>query len=233
MNIQDYLQNHYIAACKYLAQRIHEVGDLENDVVVGFESMNEPHRGLVGIQDLSVIPPDQQLQLGTSPTAFQAMLTGAGKACEISTWAFGGFGPYQTGRELVDPEGESVWLPATYDDSKYGWKRDSGWKLGECIWAQHGVWDPSTSELLRKDYFAKDPQTGELLDYEKFTNTYFMGHYRAYRDALRSVWPDAIMFCQPPILEIPPDTKGTVDDDPNMVHASHYYDGLTIMTKHW
>lgn len=44
VNIQDYLQNHYIAACKYLAQRIHEAGGLENDVVVGFESMNEPHR---------------------------------------------------------------------------------------------------------------------------------------------------------------------------------------------
>lgn len=161
------------------------------------------------------------------------MLTGSGRACEVPTWAFGGFGPYQTGTELVDPEGESVWLPSTYDDSKYRWKRDSGWKLGECIWAQHGVWDPSTNELLRKDYFAKDPQTGELLDYEKFTNTHFMEHYREYREAIRSVWSDAIMFCQPPILEIPPDTKGTVDDDPNMVHASHYYDGLTIMTKHW
>lgn len=233
VNIQDYLQGHYIAAITHLAQSIVDAGDLANDVVVGFESMNEPHRGLVGIQDLSVIPPDQQLQLGTSPTAFQAMLTGAGRACEISTWAFGGFGPYQTGRELIDPEGESVWLPTTYDDSKYGWKRDPGWKLGECLWAQHGVWDTATNELLRSDYFAKNPRDGEVLDYEKFTNTYFMEHYRAYRDALRSVCPDSIMFCQPPILEIPPYTKGTPDDDPNMVHASHYYDGLTIMTKHW
>ncbi|GIK01335.1 hypothetical protein Aspvir_005369 [Aspergillus viridinutans] len=233
MNIQDYLQGHFIAACRYFAQKIHEAGDIENEVVIGWESMNEPNRGLIGVQDISVIPPEQQLQLGTSPTAFQAMLTGSGRACEESTWAFGGFGPYQTGRELVDPEGETAWLPADYDDSKYGWVRDPGWKLGECLWAQHGVWDPSSDQLLRKDYFAKKPQTGEPLNYDKFTNTYFMEHYRAYRDALRSVWPEAILFCQPPVMEVPPDLKGTVDDDPNMVHAVHYYDGITLLTKHW
>ncbi|PYH41959.1 sterylglucosidase 1 [Aspergillus saccharolyticus JOP 1030-1] len=233
MNIQDYLQGHFIAACKYFAQKVHEAGDIENDVVIGWESMNEPHRGLIGFQDISVIPPDQQLQLGTSPTAFQAMLTGSGRACEETTWAFGGFGPHQTGRELIDPEGESAWLPADYDDDKYGWKRDPSWKLGECLWAQHGVWDPSSDQVLRKDYFAKHPRTGEPLNYDVFTNTYFMEHYRAYRDALRSVWPEAILFCQPPVMEVPPDLKGTVDDDPNMVHAVHYYDGLTLLTKHW
>ena len=102
------------------------------------------------------------------------------------------------------------------------------WRL-----AQHGVWDPSSDQLLRKDYFAKRPRTGEPLDYDKFTNSYFLEHYRAYRDALRSVWPGAIMLCQPPVMEIPPDLKGTIDDDPNMVHAVHYYDGLTLLTKHW
>ncbi|KAJ5624146.1 hypothetical protein N7510_000455 [Penicillium lagena] len=233
MNIQDYLQSHFIAACKHFAQKIHEAGDLESQVIIGWESLNEPHRGLVGLQDLSVIPPEQQLQLGTSPTVFQAMLTGAGRACEQTTWAFGSFGPYQTGRELVDPEGESAWLPADHDDSKYGWQRDPDWKLGECVWAQHGVWDPSTDTLLQKDYFSKVPQTGEKLDYEKFTNSYFLDHYRAYKDAIRSVWPEAIMLCQPPVMEVPPDVKGTPDDDPNMVHAVHYYDGLTLLTKHW
>ncbi|KAJ5115017.1 hypothetical protein NUU61_000776 [Penicillium alfredii] len=233
VNIQEYLQGHFIAACKHLAQKIHDAGDLEDEVIIGWESMNEPHRGLVGVQDISVIPAEQQLQLGTSPTAFQAMLTGSGRACEEGTWAFGSFGPYQTGRELVDPEGESVWLPVDYNDSKYGWQRDSGWKLGVCLWAQHGVWDPSSDTLLQKDYFSKNPQSGEKLDYEKFTNSYFLHHYRAYRDAIRSVWPGAILLCQPPVMEVPPDVKGTVDDDPNMVHAVHFYDGLTLLTKHW
>ncbi|KAJ5639374.1 glycosyl hydrolase [Penicillium longicatenatum] len=233
VNIQDYLQTYFIAACKHLAQKIHEAGDIEHDVVIGWESMNEPHRGLIGVQDISVIPPEQQLQLGTSPTAFQAILTGSGRACEQTTWAFGGFGPHQTGRELVDPEGVQAWLSVEHDDGKYGWHRDDGWKLGECIWAQHGVWDPSTDTLLQKDYFSKVPTTGEKLDYEKFTNTYFLDHYRAYRDAIRNIWPEAIMLCQPPVMEVPPVLKGTIDDDPNMVHAVHFYDGLTLITKHW
>lgn len=232
-NIQDYLQDHFIAACKHLASRIHEAGDLENDVIIGWESMNEPHRGMIGVQDISVIPPEQQLQLGTSPTAFQGMITGMGRPCEVTTWAVGSFGPHQVGRELIDPKGNTAWLQAGYDDTAYGWKRDPQWKLGECLWAQHGVWDPSTDTLLRKDYFAKDPKTGESLDYPAFSKQYFMNHYRKFRDAIRSVHEDAMMFCQPAVMEIPPAIKDTPDDEPNMVHAVHFYDGLTLMTKHW
>jgi hypothetical protein len=232
-NIQDYLQDHFIVACRHLAVRIHEAGDLENEVVVGWESMNEPHRGLVGWPDLTVVPEEQKLQKGTSPTAWQAILTGSGRACEISTWEFGGMGPYRSGAVLVDPKGESAWLPVDFDDSRYGFKRDPDWKLGECIWAQHGVWDPSTDTLLDQHYFATNPITKEKLSYEYFTNHYFMDFYRNYRNAIRGVHRDCIMMCQPPVLELPPTVKGTADDDPNMIYAPHYYDGLTLMTKKW
>ncbi|RDW68003.1 (trans)glycosidase-4 [Coleophoma cylindrospora] len=232
-NIQDYINDHFIAAMGHLARRMHEAGDLEDDIVIGWETLNEPNRGLIGHQDISKIPPEQQLQKGTSPTAWQAILTGSGRACEIDTWDFGGLGPYKSGRVLVDPQGVSAWLPADYDDSRYGWKRDPGWKLGECVWAQHGVWDPKTDTLLKKDYFSCIPSTGEKLDYEEFTNKYFMAHYRKYRDTIRKWHKDCILFCQPPVLEIPPSIKGTVDDDPKMVYAPHYYDGITLITKKW
>ena len=42
-----------------------------------------------------------------------------------------------------------------------------------------------------------------------------------------------MILCQAPVLEIPPNIKGTEDDDPRLVFASHYYDGLTLLTKHW
>jgi len=232
-NIQDYLQGRFFAAMKHFAQRIHEAGDLENDVVIGWESLNEPNRGLVGVQDLTVVPKEQKLQNGTSPTAWQAMLTGSGRACEIATWAVGGMGPYKSGTALVDPKGESAWLPADYDDGQYGWKRDPGWRLGECIWAQNGVWDPSTDTLLKPDYFARDPSSGDLMDYEYFTNIFFMDFYRKYRNTVRTFHKDAILFCQPPVLEIPPTIKDTTDNDPNMVFAPHFYDGITLMTKKW
>lgn len=232
-NIQDYLQDHFINACKHLAHRIHEAGDLEGEVIIGWESMNEPHRGLIGLPDLSVIPAEQKLQKGTSPTAWQAILTGSGRAVEVNTWDFGGMGPYKSGTALVDPKGKTAWLPADHDDTRYGWKRSPGWRLGECLWAQHGIWDPSRDVLLEKDYFYRHPKTGQEMNYEFFTNTYFMQHYRKYKAAIKSVFAEAIMFCQPPVLEIPPSLKGTKDDDPNMVFAPHYYDGVTLMTKKW
>ncbi|KAF2813801.1 glycoside hydrolase [Mytilinidion resinicola] len=232
-NIQDYLTDHYIAACKHLATRIHEAGDLEYDPIVGWESLNEPNRGLISYQDVTVIPTEQKLQKGTSPTAWQAILTGSGRACEINTWDFGGMGPYKSGSLLIDPKGRSAWLPADYDDSRYGWKRDPGWKLGECIWAQHGVWDPATDTILRKNYFGNNPQNGDKIDYEYFTNHYYMQHYRKYSTMVKSVFPDSLMFFQPPVLEIPPSIKGTEDDDPNMIFSPHYYDGITLLTKKW
>lgn len=233
INIQDYLQNHLIAACKHLALRVREAGDLDQACVVAWESMNEPNRGLIGSPDISVIPSEQRLQKGTSPTAWQAILTGSGRPCEIDTWDFGGMGPYKSGTQLVDPKGTSAWLHRDHDDTKYGWKRDQGWRLGQCIWAQHGVWDPASDTLLKKDYFSIDPETKHEIDYEYFTNNFFMPYYRNYKDAIRNVFPHTIMFCQPPVLEIPPTLKNGADDDPNMVYAPHWYDGVTLMTKKW
>jgi hypothetical protein len=232
-NIQDYLEDHYIGACGHLAKRIHEAGDLEYDPIIGWESLNEPNRGLISFQDITAIPKEQKLQKGTSPTAWQAILTGSGRACEIETWDFGGMGPYKSGTALIDPEGKSAWLSADYDDSHYGWKRDPGWRLGECIWAQHGVWDPSNDTVLKKDYFGIDPKNGAKIDYEYFTNHYYMAHYRKYKAMVKAVFPDSLMFFQPPVLEIPPSIKGTEDDDPNMIFAPHFYDGITLLTKKW
>ena len=230
-NIQDYLTDHYIGACAHLAKRIHEAGDLEDECVIGWESMNEPHRGLLGWEDLDSIPESLKMRKGTMPTPWQSILSGSGRAVEVDTWDFGSFGPYKSGRELVDPEGVSAWLPADYDESRYGWKRDPGWKLGECLWAQNGVWTPKEDRLLRTDYFLTVPKSGAPLSYEAFTNTYFMDHYRKYRDAIRAEHKDCIMLLQSAVLEIPPRIKGTPDDEPRMIFASHYYDGTDATDK--
>jgi hypothetical protein len=232
-NIQDYLTDHFVAACKHLAQAIHEAGDLEDECILGWESMNEPNRGCLGWQDLTLIPDDLKMRKGTCPTPFQSFLTGAGRAIEIDTYDFGTFGPYKSGKELVDPEGVSAWIQTDEYDKKYGWKRDPGWKLGTCLWAQQGVWDPKTDQLLRKDFFARFPSTGEELTYEVWANTYFLDHFRKYRDAVRSVHNNCMMLMQSAVLEIPPSIKGTIDDEENLIFASHYYDGLTLLTKHW
>lgn len=232
MNIQDFLEKHYFNAIRHLAQRIHEAGDLEDVTVVGWESFNEPNRGLIGYHALDKIPEEQKLQKGTSPTAWQAILLGSGRKQTVEIWDMGGMGPFKSGSTEVDPHGTIAWLPADYDDSRYGWKRDSGWKLGKCVWAQHGVWDPASDTLLRNDYFATTID-GKPLDAYQFTNVYFMDHFREYSKMIRSIHKNAIMFCQPPVLEIPPIIKGTPDEDDRLVYAPHFYDGITLMTKKW
>ncbi|PHH53869.1 putative glycosyl hydrolase YIR007W [Ceratocystis fimbriata CBS 114723] len=233
INIQDFLQGHFIAAVSHLNRRIREAGDLHNVCVVGWESMNEPNRGLVGYQDICAIPKEHPLKKGTCPTIWQAILTGSGRSCEIDVWAMGGMGPYKTGTRLVDPRGEKAWLPVGYDESRYKYTRDPGWKLGECLWAQHGVWDPETDTVLRKDYFSKNPRTGKRIDHPEFTDTYFMDFWRLYKAAVRREHPDCIVLMQFPTLELPPRIKGTADEDPKMGFTPHFYDGITLMTKKW
>lgn len=232
-NIQDYLQDHFTAACQHLFRRISEAGDLLGDVVIGCESINEPNRGLLGWEDLTVVPRDQRLRRGTCPTPWQAIQLGAGRELQIDVWEIKWNGPQKTGTATVNSPKTPVWLATSTYDSRYRFDRDEGWQLGECIWAQHGVWDPSTDTILKKDYFSKDPTTGVPLTYEYFANRWFMTLYRKYRDAMRSIWPECIMICEGPVLEIPPTLIGTVDEDKNMATALHWYDGMTLLFKKW
>ncbi len=56
--------------------------DIEDDVVFGWESMNEPNKGMIGYADIGTIPKEQALKKGTCPTIWQTMLTGSGRGCE-------------------------------------------------------------------------------------------------------------------------------------------------------
>ncbi|KAJ3486389.1 hypothetical protein NLJ89_g11814 [Agrocybe chaxingu] len=61
VNIQDYLQSHFIEACGRLADRIREFdnGSLFEECIIGWDSINEPFEGLCGWEDLNVNPEKQ------------------------------------------------------------------------------------------------------------------------------------------------------------------------------
>ncbi|KAK8861362.1 hypothetical protein IAR55_002181 [Kwoniella newhampshirensis] len=234
-NIQDWLQDHYIDAVGELAKRIAEkANDLYDECIIGWDSLNEPGEGLIGHSDLSRIPDEQQLKKGPTPTPIEGMRLGMGQVQEVQVWNFGGMGPYRGGHERIDPKGKKVWLSKEDDETrgggKWGWTRGKDWEMGKCIWAQHGVWDPITSELTRPDYFATLPtDTSHSVD---FVQDFWSLHWLGYSSRVRLHHPEAIHFIQAPVLHQPPKLpksflKGRACSSP------HFYDGLTLMTKHW
>ncbi|KAL0242313.1 hypothetical protein I308_105942 [Cryptococcus tetragattii IND107] len=234
-NIQDFLQDHFIDAVGELVKRIAEEGsDLMDECVIGWDSVNEPGEGLIGYKDLAVIPAEQQLKKGPSPTPIEGMRLGMGEAQDVQVWNFGPMGPYRGGRQTIDPKGVRLWLSEEDDikrgSGKWGWTRGKEWALGTCIWAHHGVWDIATSTLLRPDYFSTLPtDPSRQVD---FVNDFWALHWLAYSSRIRLHHPESIHFIQTPVLSQPPKLpqsflKGRACSSP------HFYDGLTLMTRHW
>ena len=202
--VQEFLQRHYIAAVRQIASRL---SGLPN--VVGYGTLNEPSPGFIGWADLNR---GGELRLGDSPTPFQAMLLGSGLPQRVEVWKIGYTGNRKHGTRLVNPNGVSIW-------------RDGH----EPVWRQNGVWDLDRTgrpRLVRPDHFAH--VRGRPVD---FANDYLRPFIRRFAREIRSVDPGAIIFVEGSPGESPPH-RGT-EDPSDIVHAAHWYDGLTLITKRY
>lgn len=243
LNIQDYLQSHYIEAFGQLADRIRDAGDLLDECVIGWDSLNEPSEGLVGYPDLHSLPEKQgsTLKKGPTPTPAQSLRLGMGQAQTVENWTFNTFGPKRAGMVTIDPKGLNIWLdPSAERDGvhpRYGWKRGPDWQLGVDIWAQHGVWDVETGYLMRPDYFRYLPSVefagpeDEVAEVE-FVADYWAPHWQAWARRIRKAHPEAIHFVAPPVFAQPPPLPAE-DLAGRCAYSAHYYDGLTLVTRHW
>ena len=236
-NIQDYLQSHFIAAFGALADRLREAGDLFDSCVIGWDSLNEPAEGFCGYEDLNVVPSEQgsTLRKGSSPTPLQSLRLGMGQKQTVDHYSFGSFGPKKDGTVTIDPKGFKMWLDPSEEpngvNERWGWRRDPSWELGKCIWAMHGVWDIESGKLLRPDYFKSPP-----FDPERpvvFTVDFWRPFWRKYVARIRAAHPEAINFVQPPVFAQPPPLDGPDDLKGRACYSGHYYDGLTLVSRHW
>ncbi|RUS13099.1 hypothetical protein BC938DRAFT_478131, partial [Jimgerdemannia flammicorona] len=109
--------------------------------------------GYIGLPTLNRYDPVVNLLFGDAPTPLQSMALGSGhpQVVDVYTKSW----PFPTrcsSRRLMNAEGASAWLPGH-----------------TCVWSSHGVWDfdPKTNKprVLRQDYFAKHPKTGERVDF--------------------------------------------------------------------
>jgi hypothetical protein len=232
-NIQDYLQDCMFSAMLYFYKRIFDETDLFETSIIGVETMNEPNRGNIGVKDITKIPDDQHCKLGTCPTSLEAMLLGMGKKVDVTYFTFGNFGPSKAGKRTIDPKGETVWLQDNKYDLNYGWKRGQNWKLGSCIWAQHGVYDVQTGKALIANYFGVSGD-GEPMDEIYFVNNHFVSYWAKFHSEMRKNLSKTIfLLCQPPTMAMPPLLKDSEFMDDRVIYAPHFYDGLTIMLKKW
>ncbi|KAL1947164.1 hypothetical protein VTO73DRAFT_14125 [Trametes versicolor] len=233
-NIQDYLQSHFIAAFAQLADRIRNAGDLLEECVIGWDSMNEPYEGFCGYADLNTVPTKQgsTLKKGSFPTPAQSLRLGVGRAQTVDNWKFTTMGPKRDGTVTIDPQGQKMWAdPESEVDGvhpKWGWRRDPGWKLGTCIWALHGVWDIESGAVLIPDYFRYRADGQEVV----FIDDFWRPHWQDFAMRMRESHPEAILFVAPPVFVPPPE----ISEDylkGRCCLSTHYYDGLTLVTRHW
>jgi hypothetical protein len=210
--VQEFLQRHYINAIQQVALRLK---DLPN--VVGYDVLNEPSPGFIGRADLHSSA-GGLLRMGESPTPFQAMLLGAGFPQEVEIWEIRITGPKLRNRRLLNPDGVRVW-----GDRKHPCEEH------ECIWRENGVWGPGpdgTPRLLRPNHFAW--VDGQTVD---FANDYLRPFANRYAREIRSIDPDAIIFVEgEPGVTHP---GWGPEDEPGIVHAAHWYDGITLLTKNF
>lgn len=228
INVQDYLQQHYFKSIEQLAQKIHD-SNLEDDVVIGYDTINEPGQGYLPFQDLSeLLDHDTDFKMGLMPTPFQGMLLGSGIPTKVQHYEFKWNGPKKTGDRLVDPLNKTAWLNESELREAcevFGWKRDPQWSAG-CIWETHGVWNKQSQQLLLPHYFATNPSTGEPSNFID----YWLEHIQNYASVIRHIHNKAILFVQPPVLEVPPKMPPNLD---RLVYTAHWYDGLTLVKKKW
>jgi hypothetical protein len=145
VGISTFLQASFFAALNQLASHLESCTAL-----IGFEPMNEPHRGYLELHSFYTWDEMVDLHYFHSPTALQSMALGAGLPQPIPVYR----------KSWPQPTALSYWQEAKPERPV--------WKDG-CIWRKQGVWDVNekTREpiVLKSTYFERHPGTGKPIDF--------------------------------------------------------------------
>jgi len=199
---QKFLQRHFIGSIQKLAEY---VSDLPN--VVGYDSMNEPVEGWIGLKDLN--KRITTVEKGFIPTPFQAMQMGSGIPLKLDKLERGIFGAKVLSREIVNSDGISAWKDG-YDP----------------IWQQNGVWKMINSKpvLLQPNHFGY--RQGQFVD---FNRDYYVPFNNRFAEAIRKIQPRKMIFIEKGFG--PDGPEWGPEDARDIVYAPHWYDPVVLIMK--
>ncbi|KAI1303378.1 hypothetical protein EDD11_005406 [Mortierella claussenii] len=120
INIQHFLQGHFMEAFAHLTRRICEddvrtatvgagSGLIASGTVMGFDTLNEPSPGYLNHPNLNELLELADLQIGTCPTPIQGLQLAQGRTVECQVWHTGGLGPMKKGSTKVNRENVNLW----------------------------------------------------------------------------------------------------------------------------
>ena len=215
MPVQHFLQDHYIAAMREVARRLAKYPN-----VVGFDSLNEPGTGFIGIGDARVRRQGFSIP-GLAPTPWEAMLAGEGFPVEVDRVGVRRLGLKVVGRALLGSAGLRAW-------------KDNA----VCVWRRAGVWDLEAGKPILKDpgRFAAEPEAFNERWLKPFVARFESEIRGAFNEAPRG--PDSRAAARFAIF-VEGAAQGenapswTNNDPANIVNSTHWYDTFTLTFKLW
>lgn len=206
-NIGTLLRKRYIACLEEMAQRFEHISG-----VIGFDVMNEPHHGFIGMDTLEKFDEDVLLHLGEMPSAIQSMRLASGIPQKVPVYTTSWPKPTRiSSYKLVNPDGINGWLPERED-----------------IWQQHNVWLASAYQDAYFSCFPYDHvRAGQKVD---FNDDFYTPFLHDCQRAIQKVMPRAWLFIEP----IPNTISTPLPSFSNIkkiCYAPHWYDLKALFEK--
>ncbi len=174
INVQDYLQDHYIEAIRQVALRVKDY-----KYIIGFDTLNEPQKGWIGKMVNQGAQKGFSEELGHSFTPFDAILTGSGHSREVGYTEIKISETVETRRDILNKNKVSCWVDENED-----------------IWKNEGVWgldDDGEPIILKNDFFTT--KNGKNIN---FYRDYLVPFIMRYSEGIQSIIPEAIIFFEGP-----------------------------------
>ncbi|KAM0749528.1 glycoside hydrolase [Meredithblackwellia eburnea MCA 4105] len=214
VNVQTFLQHCMIEAFGVLADRLKDC-----DAVVGFEVMNEPHRGYIELHSPFSWDFNTDLAIGYFPSAVQGWALGSGHSIVIDHYV-----------PRFPVTGISHQVLLSPPQGRRAWKEGV-----QCVWEEHGVWgwDAKRGEgkmgqpvLLKHEYFSK---TRDGKDVEWYRDFYwpFCQKFGDRIGRANSSWRTMV---GPIPNEFCPEWPATLQPR-EFVYAPHFYDLQALFSK--